>query len=53
MTTVGKRSRTTLKTARDISNIGHLGNDDYEVKLKGRMDIGNVLSLIRQYYEVN
>jgi predicted transport protein len=41
------------KIARDISNIGHWGNGDYEVKLKEPKDIGYVLSLIRQSYEVN
>ena len=41
------------KIARDISNIGHWGNGDYEVKLKEPKDISYVLSLIRQSYEVN
>ena len=41
------------KIARDISNIGHWGNGDYEVKLKESKNIGYVLSLIRQSYEVN
>ena len=41
------------KIARDISNIGHWGNGDYEVKLKEPKNIGYVLSLIRQSYEVN
>jgi predicted transport protein len=41
------------KIARDISNIGHWVNGDYEVKLKEPKDIGYALSLIRQYYEVN
>ena len=41
------------KMARDVSNIGHWGNGDYEVKFKESKDIGYILSLIRQSYEIN
>ncbi len=34
--------------ARDVSNIGHWGNGDYEIKITEPSDIGYVLSLIRQ-----
>jgi predicted transport protein len=41
------------KMAREISNIGHWGNGDYEVKISESKDIGYILSLIRQSYEMN
>jgi len=41
------------KMARDISNLGHHGNGDYEVKLNNREDIGYIMSLIRQSYDKN
>jgi predicted transport protein len=39
--------------ARDVSNVGHWGNGDYEVKITKPTDIGYVLSLIRQSYDKN
>lgn len=38
---------------RDVSNVGHWGNGDYEVKVKDSTDMGYILSLIRQSYENN
>lgn len=38
---------------RDVSNVGHWGNDDYEVKIKKPLDMGYKLSLIRQSYDKN
>lgn len=39
--------------ARDVSNVGHWGNGDYEVKISKPTDIGYSLSLIRQSYDKN
>jgi predicted transport protein len=39
--------------ARNVSKVGHWGNGDYEVVLKGNADIDYVNSLIRQSYENN
>ena len=41
------------KICRDVSNIGHWGNGDYEIKLEGSKDFGYILSLIRQSYDRN
>jgi len=41
------------KMARDISQIGHHGNGDYDIKLRDAKDIGYVMSLIRQSYDKN
>ena len=41
------------KIARDLSSIGHWGNGDYEVKFNESKDVGYILSLIRQSYEMN
>jgi predicted transport protein len=41
------------KMARDISEVGHHGNGDYDVKLSDTKDIGYVMSLIRQSYDKN
>lgn len=41
------------KFSRDVSNIGHWGNGDYEVEISRASDIGYVLSLIRQSYDSN
>ncbi|MGH9953361.1 MAG: hypothetical protein ACRD5J_17215 [Nitrososphaeraceae archaeon] len=38
---------------RDVSNVGHWGNGDYEVKISKPTDIGYLLSLIRQSYDKN
>jgi predicted transport protein len=39
--------------ARDISNLGHHGNGDYEIKLSNSNEMGYVTSLIRQSYDKN
>ena len=39
--------------ARDVSNVGHWGNGNYELIIKEQPDIGYALSLIRQSYEKN
>ena len=41
------------KISRDVSNVGHWGNGDYEILVKHPRDIGYVLSLIRQSYDTN
>jgi predicted transport protein len=41
------------KMSRDVSNVGHWGNGDYEIVVKQTSDIGYVLSLIRQSYDTN
>jgi predicted transport protein len=45
--------RNLAEIARDISNIGHRGNGDYEVKFRESNGIGYILSLVRQSYEAN
>jgi predicted transport protein len=39
--------------ARNVSNVGHWGNGDYEIKLTKPTEIGYVLSLIRQSFDKN
>jgi predicted transport protein len=39
--------------ARDVSNIGHWGNGDYEITIKEPTDIGYLMSLVRQSFEKN
>ena len=41
------------KIARDVSNIGHWGNGDYEIKIKDSGNLSYIISLIRQSYEMN
>lgn len=41
------------KLTRDVSNVGHWGNGDYEISIKGSEEIGYLLSLIRRSYEKN
>jgi len=38
---------------RDISQIGHWGNGDYEIQIRNAENLGYVMSLIRQSYEKN
>jgi predicted transport protein len=38
---------------RDVSNIGHWGNGDYEIKVTTDKNLEYILSLIRQSYEMN
>jgi len=38
---------------RDISNVGHWGNGDYEIKIKPEDDLDYLMTLIRQSYEIN
>lgn len=39
--------------ARDVSNVGHWGNGEYEIKLTDQEEIDYVLSLIKQSYKKN
>jgi len=39
------------KVARDVSNIGHWGNGDYEMDLKSAENIDYAMTLIKQSYE--
>ncbi|AIS31108.1 DUF5655 domain-containing protein [Methanobacterium formicicum] len=39
--------------ARDVSNVGHWGNGDYEVILNSESDLDYLMTLIRQSYEIN
>jgi len=39
------------KMARDVSNIGHWGNGDYEVRLKIGTDLDYLMTLIKQAYK--
>ncbi|QUH22355.1 hypothetical protein HYG87_00530 [Methanobacterium alkalithermotolerans] len=38
---------------RDISNVGHWGNGDYEIKIKPESDLDYIMTIIRQSYEIN
>ncbi|MFU2192206.1 MAG: DUF5655 domain-containing protein [Methanobacterium sp.] len=38
---------------RDVSNVGHHGNGDYEFSLKPGDDLDYLMTLIRQSYEIN
>lgn len=38
----------TKKIARDISNIGHWGNGDYEIKINNDKDLEYIMSLVKQ-----
>lgn len=38
---------------RDVSNVGHYGNGDYEISLKHGDDLDYLMTLIRQSYEIN
>jgi predicted transport protein/RecB family endonuclease NucS len=41
------------KIARDVSNVGHWGNGDYEIQMKDDNDLEYVVSLVRQSYKYN
>ena len=41
------------KMTRDVSNVGHYGNGDYEISLKPGDDLDYLMTLIRQSYEIN
>ena len=41
------------KIARDVSNIGHWGNGDYEIKLVDLKNLSYILTLIKQSYDKN
>ena len=41
------------KLARDVSDIGHHGNGDYEINVKDNSNIDYILSLIKQSYDKN
>ena len=38
---------------RDISNIGHWGNGDYEIKVKPGDDLDYLMTIIKQSYKIN
>ncbi len=37
---------------RDVSNIGHWGNGDYEIQISNDEDIEYIFSLIKQVYKI-
>ena len=39
--------------ARDVSNIGHWGNGDYEIQINDNSNLEYIISLIKQSYEKN
>ncbi|MEA1992889.1 MAG: DUF5655 domain-containing protein [Euryarchaeota archaeon] len=39
--------------ARDVSNVGHWGNGDYELQIKDDEDLEYIVSLIKQSYKKN
>ena len=39
--------------ARDVSNIGHWGHGDYEIKVTDSTDLGYILTLIKHSYDKN
>lgn len=41
------------KITRDVSNIGHWGNGDYEIQVKNDDDLEYIISLIKQSYKKN
>jgi len=41
------------KLARDVSNVGHWGNGDYEIRILNDDNFEYLLSLIKQSYKVN
>ncbi len=41
------------KICRDVSNVGHWGNGDYEIQVKNNEDIEYIVSLIKQSYKKN
>ena len=38
------------KWARDVSNIGHWGNGDYELNVKPETDLDYLMTLVKQSY---
>ncbi len=41
------------KITRDVSNIGHWGNGDYEIQVTNDDDLEYIISLIKQSYRIN
>lgn len=41
------------KITRDVSELGHWGNGDYEISLKPDDDLDYLMTLLRQSYEIN
>ncbi len=39
--------------AKDVSQVGHWGNGDYSIKLDSSKNLGYVLTLISQAYDLN
>ena len=47
-----EREKDYKKIARDVSNIGHWGNGDYEVIISDKDDLDYLFDLIKQVYKV-
>lgn len=41
------------KIARDVSNVGHWGNGDYQIQIRSDDDLEYIVSLVRQSYKIN
>jgi len=41
------------EVTRDVSNVGHYGNGDYEISVKPGDDLDYLMTLIRQSFEIN
>jgi len=41
------------KITKDVSNIGHRGNGDYELQIKDDSELEYILSLVRQSLKIN
>jgi predicted transport protein len=41
------------KIARDVSNVGHWGNGDYQIQIASDDDLEYIVSLVRQSYKLN
>lgn len=41
------------KLARDVSEVGHWGNGDYQIQISSDDELEYIISLVRQSYKVN
>jgi len=41
------------KLARDVSNVGHFGNGDYQIQISSDDELEYIVSLVRQSYKLN
>ena len=41
-----------LNRTRDVSNVGHLGHGDYELRITNKIEIDYLMELFRQSYEL-